>query len=72
MTTLFQTIVDHVPPPEAIADGPLQLQVSALDYSSYVGVIGIGRIDRRRCAARRIVDQDTEIIVEAVELMHFK
>ncbi len=46
MSALFQTIVDHVPPPEAVTDGPLQLQVSALDYSSYVGVIGIGRIRR--------------------------
>ena len=46
MTALLQTIVDHVPPPDAVIDGPLQLQVSALDYSSYVGVIGIGRIRR--------------------------
>ena len=51
MTALFQAVVDHVPPPEAIVDGPLQLQVSALDYSSYIGVIGIGRIRRGR--ARR-------------------
>ncbi len=55
MTTLFQTIVDHVPPPEAIADGPLQLQVSALDYSSYVGVIGIGRIRRGRATRNMTV-----------------
>ena len=44
MEALFQTIVDHVPAPEVDADGPLQLQVSALNYSSYVGVIGIGRV----------------------------
>jgi len=48
MTPLFETIVAHVPPPEVDADGPLRLQVSALDYSSYVGVIGIGRIRRGR------------------------
>ena len=48
MTPLFQTIVDHVPPPKVDPDGPLQLQVSALDYSSYIGVIGIGRIRRGR------------------------
>ena len=48
---LFQTIVDHVPPPEADADGPLQLQVSALDYSSFTGIIGIGRIRRGRLVA---------------------
>lgn len=46
MTPLFETIVKHSPPPEVDRDGPLQLQVSALDYSSYVGVIGIGRIAR--------------------------
>ena len=46
MDFLFQTIVDHVAPPAADRDGPFRLQVSALDYSSYVGVIGIGRIDR--------------------------
>ncbi len=48
MDVLLQTIVDHVPPPDVDADGPFQLQVSALDYSSYVGVIGIGRVRRGR------------------------
>ncbi|MDZ3837440.1 MAG: translational GTPase TypA [Rhodospirillales bacterium] len=48
MTPLFKTIVEHVPPPDADADGPFQLQVSSLNYSSYVGVIGIGRIRRGR------------------------
>ncbi|MBF0622687.1 MAG: translational GTPase TypA [Magnetococcales bacterium] len=46
MTPLFQTIVDHVSPPDVDLDGPFQLRVSSLDYSSYVGVIGIGRIQR--------------------------
>lgn len=46
MTALFQMIVDHTPPPPVDLTGPLQLQVSALDYSSYTGVIGIGRIRR--------------------------
>ncbi|HEY0674707.1 MAG TPA: translational GTPase TypA [Immundisolibacter sp.] len=46
MTPLFQTILDKVPPPQVEVDGPLQMQVSALGYSSYVGVIGIGRIQR--------------------------
>ena len=46
MTPLFQTIVDSVPPPDVDPDGPLQLQVSSLDYSSYVGAIGIGRVSR--------------------------
>jgi GTP-binding protein len=48
MSELFQTIVDHVPAPDVDLDGPLQLQVSALSYSSYVGVIGIGRVQRGR------------------------
>ena len=48
MTPLFQTIVDFVPPPVVDRDGPFQLQVSALNYSSYVGVIGIGRVQRGR------------------------
>ncbi|HXG27997.1 MAG TPA: translational GTPase TypA [Nevskiales bacterium] len=48
MTTLFQTIVDRVAPPKVDVDGPFQMQISQLDYSSYVGVIGIGRIQRGR------------------------
>ncbi|MDK2776594.1 MAG: translational GTPase TypA [Pseudomonadota bacterium] len=46
MTPLFQMIVDHVQPPEVEIDGPFQMQVSALDYDSFVGVIGVGRITR--------------------------
>ena len=46
MTPLLQTIVDRVSPPEVNADGPFQMQISSLDYSSYVGVIGTGRITR--------------------------
>jgi GTP-binding protein len=46
MTPLFQTIVDQVAAPDADPDGPLQMQISQLDYNSYVGVIGIGRITR--------------------------
>jgi len=46
MEPLFQCIVRHCPPPEVDIAGPLQLQVTLLDYSSYVGAIGIGRIKR--------------------------
>ena len=46
MTPLLQTIADQVSPPEVNADGPFQMQISSLDYSSYVGVIGTGRITR--------------------------
>jgi GTP-binding protein len=46
MQPLFEAIVNRVPPPPVEIDGPLQLQVSSLDYSSYVGLLGIGRISR--------------------------
>ena len=46
MTALFEAIVSHVPPPPVDAKGPLQLQVSSLDYDAYVGVLGIGRVQR--------------------------
>lgn len=46
MTPLFQAIVDLVPPPSVDPEAPFQMQISALDYSSYVGVIGVGRITR--------------------------
>ena len=46
MTPLFKTVVEHVAPPPVNIDGPFQMRVSSLDYSSYVGVIGIGRVQR--------------------------
>ena len=46
MDALFQAIVDHVPPPKVDIDGPFQMQISQLDYNSFLGVIGIGRIAR--------------------------
>ena len=46
MTPLFKMIADQVPSPDVDTDGPFQMQISALDYDSYVGVIGIGRITR--------------------------
>ena len=48
MRPLFEAIIRHVPVREDNSDGPLQLQISSLDYSSYVGKIGIGRISRGR------------------------
>jgi GTP-binding protein len=48
MQPLFRTILERVPAPRGDPDGPLQLQISNLDYSSYVGRIGIGRIARGR------------------------
>jgi len=48
MTPLFETIIKHVPAPDVDVDGPFQMQVSNLDYSSYVGAIAVGRIKRGR------------------------
>ncbi len=50
MQPLFEMIVDRVPSPKVDAEGPLQMQISALDYNSYVGVIGVGRITRGKIA----------------------
>ena len=46
MTPLFRAIIEYVSPPRVNGDGPLQLQVSSLDYDAYVGVLGIGRVQR--------------------------
>ena len=48
MTPLFEAILKHVPVRDDNPDGPLQMQITSLDYSSYVGKIGIGRISRGR------------------------
>ncbi|RMG36136.1 MAG: translational GTPase TypA [Gammaproteobacteria bacterium] len=46
MTPLFEAIVTHCPPPQVDPEGPFQMQISNLDYNSYVGAIGVGRITR--------------------------
>ncbi|MEH6565822.1 MAG: translational GTPase TypA [Halopseudomonas sp.] len=51
LTPLFQTVVDRVPSPDVDLDGPFQMQISALDYNSFLGVIGIGRIRRGKIKA---------------------
>ncbi|MEY1662938.1 translational GTPase TypA [Isoalcanivorax beigongshangi] len=64
MTPLFQTIVDRVPHPDVDIDGPFQMQVSSLDYNSYVGVIGVGRIKRGRLktnTAVKVVGADGKV-----------
>ena len=55
MTPLFETIIKHVSPPDVDPDGPLQLQVSSLDYDTYVGLLGIGRINRGTLRANESV-----------------
>lgn len=69
MTELFETIVRHTPPPPVNVNGPFQLQVSALDYSSYVGAIGIGRIARGRVtrnSAVAVVDHEGNVRRERI------
>jgi len=61
MQALFETVIDKVPAPAVNSDGPLQMQISALDYSSYVGVIGVGRITRGRLVP------NTQIVVVDAE-----
>jgi GTP-binding protein len=46
MTPLFKLIVERVPPPDVDVNAPFQMQISSLDYSTYIGSIGIGRIKR--------------------------
>ncbi len=46
MTPLYEAIMKHVSPPQVDPDGPFQMRISQLDYSNYVGLIGIGRIQR--------------------------
>jgi GTP-binding protein len=48
MRPLFETVLKHVPAPDGDSDAPLQFQISALDYSSFVGRIGVGRVTRGR------------------------
>ncbi|HEY6644806.1 translational GTPase TypA [Povalibacter sp.] len=69
MTPLFEAIVKHCPPPEVDEEGPLQLQVSQLDYSNYVGAIGIGRIKRgkiRRNSPVVVVDREGKVRNERI------
>ena len=64
MTPLFETIVTEVPAPDVNVDGPFQFQVSALDYNSYIGVIGIGRIARGKISSNTqisIVNEDSSV-----------
>ncbi len=61
MTPLFDTIVREVRPPQVDPEGPFQLQVSSLDYNSYVGLIGIGRITRGR------VDSNSPVTVVSAD-----
>jgi len=61
MTPLFEAIVEHVKAPAVDPDGPFQMQISALDYSSYVGAIGVGRVSRGSIkTSQQVMIVDTE------------
>ena len=61
MTPLYEAIMQHVSPPQVDLDGPFQMRISQLDYSNFVGLIGIGRIQRgkvRRNMPVSVVDRE--------------
>jgi GTP-binding protein len=61
MAALMDTVIKYVPAPDVQVDGPFRMQISTLDYSSYVGAIAIGRIDRgsaRRNMAVTVIDRE--------------
>jgi GTP-binding protein len=61
MTPLYEAIMQHVPAPQVDPDGPFQMRLSQLDYNSYVGLIGIGRIQRGKVRTNMpvaVVDRD--------------
>src|SRR5690606_1873534 len=64
MTPLFQAIVDKVPVPQVDQEGPFQMQISSLDYNSYVGMIGIGRIKRGKLKSNmpvKVIDRHGKV-----------
>ncbi len=64
MDPLFEAIITHVPPPDVDLDGPFQMQLSSLDYSSYVGAIGIGRIKRGKVKSNtpiKVIDREGNV-----------
>jgi GTP-binding protein len=64
MTPLFEAIIKHVDAPHVDADGPFQMQISALDYNSYTGVIGVGRISRGRIKTNtqvKVIDSHAKV-----------
>ncbi|MAY42132.1 MULTISPECIES: translational GTPase TypA [unclassified Neptuniibacter] len=64
MTPLFEAVVEHVAPPAVDLEGPFQMQISALDYNSYLGVIGVGRIKRGNVATNeqvKVIDREGKI-----------
>ncbi|MCF6262906.1 MAG: translational GTPase TypA [Xanthomonadales bacterium] len=64
MTALFETIIKEVSPPDVDRDGTFQMRITSLDYNSYVGIIGIGRIQRgsiKTGAQIKIIDRNEKV-----------
>lgn len=64
MSALLQTIIEKVAPPDVDPNGPFQMQITSLDYSSYVGTIGIGRVTRGQINAKspvKVIDKEGNI-----------
>ncbi len=77
MRPLFEAILEHVPVRADDPDGPLQLQICSLDYSSYVGRIGIGRVNRGRIRSGQQVavmhgPDSTPVIAKVNQVLVFK
>lgn len=63
MSLLLDTIIEKVSPPKVDLDGPFQMQISALDYSPYLGAIGIGRVTRGQISSNTpvtLIDADAK------------
>ena len=76
MNPLLETIIEKVSPPDVDENGPFQMQISSLDYSSYVGTIGIGRVTRGKIepkSAVKIIDKEGKVRSGRVlQLLGFK
>ena len=75
MTPLFKMITEQVPPPKVDPELPFQMQISALDYSSYVGVIGIGRIVRGTLKPNQqvvVAGEDSERKAKVLQVMGYQ
>jgi len=76
MQPLIDAIEAHVPAPEQDTESPFQMRISALDYSSYVGVIGVGRIERGRVqrnqVVTRVLPDGKQVSARVLQVLNFQ
>lgn len=76
MQPLIDAIEAHVPAPEQDKESPFQMRISALDYSSYVGVIGVGRIERGRVqrnqVVTRVMPSGKQVSARVLQVLNFQ